>query len=249
MSHPWFRMYSEFLHDPKVQMLSEADQRRFIMVLCLRCGNGDVTLQDDAVAFQLRITLDEWTATKAVLVGRGMIDADNKPTNWNKRQFVSDSSKDRVSRHRAKLKQEGHDDVTLQKRPQTQIQIQIQKESPVQSTEQEPARTEPALNKAEQVLDIGSKVKLGAAALPQTKPSALDKLITQAEKFGLDVADILEKIAKTKPDRPEAYFVTLAVNQLKSKAPLLTDAVHKAAMRGERLAVGAVFQALLEPAR
>ena len=43
-SQQWFRFYAEFATDPKVQMLSEQDQRRFIMLLCLRCSNGDVTL-------------------------------------------------------------------------------------------------------------------------------------------------------------------------------------------------------------
>ena len=44
MANQWFRLYAEFAHDPKVQMLSEVDQRRYIMLLCMRC-NGDVTLQ------------------------------------------------------------------------------------------------------------------------------------------------------------------------------------------------------------
>ena len=44
MANPWFRLYSEFATDPKVQMMSESYQRRFIMLLCIRC-NGDVTLQ------------------------------------------------------------------------------------------------------------------------------------------------------------------------------------------------------------
>lgn len=124
MSNPWFRMYHEFATDPKVQMLSEQDQRRFVMLLCLRCGNGDVTLHDAAVAFQLRIGNDAWAETKARLVGSGLIGEDNKPTNWDKRQFVSDSSKSRVSRHREAKKQPRNGDVTLQKRPQIQIQIQ-----------------------------------------------------------------------------------------------------------------------------
>lgn len=80
MSNPWFRMYHEFATDPKVQMLSEQDQRRFVMLLCLRCGNGDVTLHDAAVAFQLRIGNDAWAETKARLVGSGLIGEDNKPT-------------------------------------------------------------------------------------------------------------------------------------------------------------------------
>lgn len=74
MANQWFRMYSEFAIDPKVQRLSEADQRRYIMLLCLRCCNGDVTLHDDDVAFQLRISNEDWLTTKSVLIGRNLID-------------------------------------------------------------------------------------------------------------------------------------------------------------------------------
>jgi hypothetical protein len=98
-------MYSEFSNDPKVQMLSEADQRRFIMVLCIRCSNDDVTLHDEEVAFQLRISNDEWVNTKRTLVSKGLVTEENKPAAWDKRQFVSDSSAERVSRHRANKKQ------------------------------------------------------------------------------------------------------------------------------------------------
>ena len=100
MSNPWFRMYSEFMHDPKVQIMSEQDQRRLVMVFCMRC-NGDVTLQDCHVTFQLRISQSEWEQTKAVFVASGFMDSCNKILNWDKRQFVSDSSKSRVAKHRA----------------------------------------------------------------------------------------------------------------------------------------------------
>lgn len=100
----WFRMYSEFATDPKVQMLSEADQRRFLMLLCLRCSNGDVTLQDAECAFQMRISETEYAQTKAVLIARGLIDETNQPTAWERRQYVSDTSKHRVSKHRQKKK-------------------------------------------------------------------------------------------------------------------------------------------------
>lgn len=112
----WFRLYAEFATDPKVQMLSESDQRRFIMVLCLRCRNGDVTLLDTEVAFQLRVSEDEWASTKDTLVSKNLIDDDNKPVAWEKRQFSSDSSSERVARHRAKKKTISNCDVTLQKR-------------------------------------------------------------------------------------------------------------------------------------
>lgn len=104
MTMHWFRMYHEFATNPKIQMLSEQDQRRYVMLLCLRCCNGDVTLHETEVAFQLRISDDDWAETKRVLMSRNLIDQDNKPTAWDKRQYTSDSSAVRVARHRAKNK-------------------------------------------------------------------------------------------------------------------------------------------------
>ena len=100
----WFRLYAEFATDPKVQMLSEQDQRRYVMLLCLRCSNGDVTLHETEIAFQLRITPEEWATTKGVLVERNLISHDNKPTAWESRQYVSDSSAARVRKHREAIK-------------------------------------------------------------------------------------------------------------------------------------------------
>jgi len=111
MANQWFRMYHEFATDPKVQMMSEPDQRRLIMILCLRC-NGDVTLHDDEVAFQLRIKSEEWGVTKATFIEKGFIDSSNKVLNWDKRQFVSDSSTERVAKHRAGKKQQCNVTVT-----------------------------------------------------------------------------------------------------------------------------------------
>ena len=119
MANQWFRMYSEFATDAKVQMLSEAMQRRYLMLMCLRCSNALVTLQDEEIAFQLRIGDEELAETKALFIKKGFIDSDWNLLNWEKRQFASDSSKERVAKHRAlqkkKQEQAGNDDVTLQK--------------------------------------------------------------------------------------------------------------------------------------
>jgi hypothetical protein len=104
MANPWFRMYAEFAHDAKVQMMTEVNQRRLIMLFCLRCSNVTVTLQDKHVAFQLRISEQEWTETKQVFLDNNFIDEDNNLLNWDKRQFVSDSSAARVKRHRESKK-------------------------------------------------------------------------------------------------------------------------------------------------
>lgn len=104
MANPWFRMYAEFAHDPKVQMLAEAMQRRYLMLMCMRCSNGLVTLHETEIAFHLRISEQELSATKELFMARGFIDERWNLLNWDKRQFLSDSSAARVAKHRAARK-------------------------------------------------------------------------------------------------------------------------------------------------
>lgn len=101
----WFRMYSEFCSDPKVQSMSEVMQRRLIMLLCLRCSNTLVTLQDDEIAFALRIDETDLAQTKELFMRKCFIDSAWEIQNWDKRQFVSDSSAARVAKHRASKKE------------------------------------------------------------------------------------------------------------------------------------------------
>ena len=133
MANPWFRLYSEFAHDPKIQMLSEAMQRRYVMLMCLRCSEVLETLHETEIAFQLRLSTDELDETKKLFISKNFIDKHWNLLNWDKRQFVSDSSTMRVAKHREKKKQPSNIDETLQKRPSNAIdtdtdkkQIQIQ---------------------------------------------------------------------------------------------------------------------------
>ena len=116
MANPWFRLYSEFAHDPKVQMLSEAMQRRYVMLLCLRCSEVLETLHETEIAFQLRLSTGELEETKQLFISKNFIDKHWNLLNWDKRQFVSDSSTMRVAKHRNKKKQVSNADETLQKR-------------------------------------------------------------------------------------------------------------------------------------
>jgi hypothetical protein len=100
MAMPWFRMYAEFASDPKVQMMSEAMQRRLVMLFCMRCCDVTVTLRDDEIAFHLRVSESELAETKALFIAKGFIDSEWNVTNWEKRQFASDSSAERTRRYR-----------------------------------------------------------------------------------------------------------------------------------------------------
>lgn len=112
---PWFRLYHEFADDPKVQMMTEAMQRRLVMLMCFRCK--DATLHATQLAFYLRISAEELAETKQVFLASDFIDEDWNLLNWNKRQFVSDSSTDRSRRSRqrkqqsATLHEDGHKDM------------------------------------------------------------------------------------------------------------------------------------------
>lgn len=100
MANQWFRMYAEFASDPKVQMLSEAMQRRLVMLFCMRCSDVTVTLSDDEIAFQMRISGEELAETKALFIRKGFIDSSWQITNWEKRQFASDTSAVRTRAYR-----------------------------------------------------------------------------------------------------------------------------------------------------
>ena len=112
MANPWFRLYHEFADDPKVQMMSEAMQRRLVMLMCFRCK--DATLHATQLAFYLRVSPTELAETKQVFLENGFIDEDWNLENWNKRQFLSDCSTERSRRSRqrkqqdATLRDDGH---------------------------------------------------------------------------------------------------------------------------------------------
>ena len=96
MSNSWFRLYAEFAHDPKVQMMPEHMQRRYIMLMCMRCSNVTATLHETEIAFMMRISDAELAETKELFKAKGFIDDDWNLLNWEKRQFASDSSAARL---------------------------------------------------------------------------------------------------------------------------------------------------------
>ncbi|MDB4873311.1 MAG: hypothetical protein JWL97_4315 [Gemmatimonadales bacterium] len=104
MANPWFRTYSEFATDPKVQCMPEAMQRRLIMLLCLRCSDTLATLSDDDIAFQLRISSNELSETKALFMAKGFVAKTWEIKNWSKRQFVSDAAAKRQKAYRDRQK-------------------------------------------------------------------------------------------------------------------------------------------------
>jgi DnaD/phage-associated family protein len=93
-------MYAEFATDPKVQSMSEIMQRRLTMLFCLQC-NGDLSkITNDELCAALRINKKELDKTKDLFFAKGFISETFQIVNWDKRQFVSDNSTDRVKKFR-----------------------------------------------------------------------------------------------------------------------------------------------------
>lgn len=149
MSKPWFRLYSEFVSDPKIQLLAFEDQRHFVAILCLKC-NG--TLDTESVSKEHHerliakaIGLDPASASEAKrrLMEVGLIDADWTPVKWAARQYESDSSTSRVHKWRLKQsetlqKRSSNDDVSFKSRADTE-QIQSRAEQKTTARKAEPA--------------------------------------------------------------------------------------------------------------
>jgi len=101
MANPWFRMYSEFAHDPKIQTMPIAVQRHVVMLFCLRCeGKLLSRYSQDEIAYYLQITPIELGTIKALLLDKEIIDDRWDLLNWDKRQFISDSSTERTQKYR-----------------------------------------------------------------------------------------------------------------------------------------------------
>lgn len=103
---PWFRMYAEFVGDPKVQLLAFDDQRHFVCILCLKC-NGTLDSKTPSVDFRDRMIakalgLDTISALEARrrLAEVGLVGDDWQPCKWDERQYTHDLSTSRVQRFR-----------------------------------------------------------------------------------------------------------------------------------------------------
>jgi hypothetical protein len=111
MANQWFRMYNDFLTDPKIIGLAFEDQRHFIGVLALK-SDGILDqeckpeLLNRIVAQRLWIDFSIITDVKKRLVEAQLISENWQPLAWDKRQYKSDSSTERTKKYRENKKNE-----------------------------------------------------------------------------------------------------------------------------------------------
>lgn len=107
MSLPWFRFYHEFAGDPVIQGLAFEDQRHYVMVLCLKAsgvldrGFPTPEILHRVVCSALGLDTVSGTEARRRLADFGLVDESWQPTAWDKRQFKSDGSTERVRKWRS----------------------------------------------------------------------------------------------------------------------------------------------------
>ena len=127
---PWFRLYSETVSDPKIQTLDLCGKWMWVTCLCIASASeergalrfGDVTVTFQALSQIAGVTSQDGERAVKNLLERGMLNLGDdgvlRVTNWDKRQYPSDSSAERTRKYREKRKgnvtsQERHGDVTV----------------------------------------------------------------------------------------------------------------------------------------
>lgn len=128
--------------------MSEVDQRRLVLLFCQRCKEERRT--EEQMSFKWRVNLDEVRRTKSVFIESGFIDEDWNLLNWDKRQFLSDSSTDRVRKSRARRKNSAlEQDETLQNESVTFQNVSVKQSVTAQSQIQSQNRTETEQSRTE----------------------------------------------------------------------------------------------------
>lgn len=187
----WFRLYHEFATDPKVQSMPESMQRRLIMLMCLRCSNTLVTLQEQDICFALRIDETQLAETKALFVQKKFIDDSWEILQWDKRQKPSDSSAERVRRHRATMKQLQKQDCNVTETAQIRRE-EIREEE----KKEEKTKRSPRFDAQAHLVSLGVDPKVSKDWLDirrgkRLKPTetAFAGVLEEAGKAGMTMAD------------------------------------------------------------
>ncbi len=99
----WFRFYDDAINDPKILKLSDKQHRVWVGLLCIASKNNGQLPSLDDLSLMIRMKPEKLFEVIESLIISGLIDQNEmilSPHNWDKRQYKSDSSTERVKRFR-----------------------------------------------------------------------------------------------------------------------------------------------------
>ena len=183
---PWLRLYVDVLDNPKVQRLKGEQFKGWVNLLCLTKRNGGVLPGVDHIAFALRISEQKAKAFLASLMSVGLLDDTDEgpqPHDWDELQFESDSSTDRVRKHRERKAErprngEGNADETLHETPPD-----TETESDTDTDTESPPLVPPAGGKRGHRIDSDWKPDEQARAFATERGWSAEQIDEQAAQF------------------------------------------------------------------
>lgn len=105
MSARWFRFYADAMRHPKVAKLPDPLFRLWVELLCVAAENDGHIPPEESLKHMLKRRLDHLSRGLKDLIRASLIDPLDDgyaPHGWDKRQYKSDVSTDRVRKHRTK---------------------------------------------------------------------------------------------------------------------------------------------------
>lgn len=226
MTDRWFRFYDSVVDDPKVQHLPDAAFRAWVNLMCVASKNGGYFSTDlKDISFALRVTQSKARDLLQVLQSANLIErfeTEWVPHNWSTRQYASDSSAERMRRHRAAK-------VTVD------VTSHVQKSDAV-DTDSEQNRTEQNRDEEEDARDLLTRICTILRVDLKANPERITwfRQVQEMLRDGLDSARIIAatEIARTHGKLNLSYIRSVAFNPQKTQQK--PDAIASDAL-GERL--------------
>lgn len=198
MANQWFRMYSEIIYNPKVQVLPEALRWRYVALLCLHCNGQYENTPSDEIALALRIDEAEWIETREAFIKRRLIDENGRIAKWESRQYISDlkdpTAAERQKRYRDNKRNERNATVTS-RLPESDTDTDI---STTDVVDKATAKKQPRFDAHRHLMSVGIDQQLADDWLAVRKAkkaaptkTAIDGIASEANKAGISLAEAL----------------------------------------------------------
>ena len=112
---PWFRAYSRMIDDDKLRLLAFEDRWHFVALCCLKCeallDEPDSDMRRRRIAVRLGVQVRELEEIGRRLQDVGLVDFDLNPLAWDRLQFKTDKSTERVREWRKKQQKQTRNEV------------------------------------------------------------------------------------------------------------------------------------------
>lgn len=199
----WFRYYDDAVNDPKIIKLSDDIFRAWVNLLCVASKHQGLLPAVDDIAIILRVKVGRAAAIIAELVSLGLLDKTCDgfaPHNWSERQYKSDSSAERMKRHRDRQR-----DVTVTVQNRTEA-----------DTEQSRADARAVVSSSEKVL----RTDLMEAFGPSRAPDLSRAGVWLAKGYSSTmIVEVVRELLARKPDISSLNYFDAALAERHANRP------------------------------